>query len=165
MSVCLSICLFVGVCVPVWFLVHMSKYVPIEQDLTRYVSYWIWRGLHMYVLVAIDWKQNANSPGTSSHVDVTSRMKFQKVISKPKNNACRLPVNSWHQKELVCGCNQLEPPKLKKKQISSWLCHRWKPDLRPQTSVLGPRASDLRRQTSALRLAWRAVLLVCYLTD
>ena len=40
----------------------------------------------MYVLVAIDWKQNANSPGKSSHVDVTSRMKFEKVISKAEKN-------------------------------------------------------------------------------
>ena len=44
----------------------------------------------MYVLVAIDWKQNANRPGKSSHVDVTSRMKFEKVISKPK----KMPAGS-----------------------------------------------------------------------
>ena len=38
----------------------------------------------MCVLVVIDWKQNANRPGKSSHVDVTSRMKFEKVTSQPK---------------------------------------------------------------------------------
>ena len=45
----------------------------------------------MYVLVAIDWKQNANRPGKSSHVDVTSRMKFEKVISQPKE---KMPAGS-----------------------------------------------------------------------
>ena len=45
----------------------------------------------MYVLVAIDWKQNAKSAGKSSHVDVTSRMKFEKVISKPKKTCLQAP--------------------------------------------------------------------------
>ena len=45
----------------------------------------------MYVLVAIDWKQNANRPGKSSHVDVTSRMKFEKVISQPNT---KMPAGS-----------------------------------------------------------------------
>ena len=45
----------------------------------------------MYVLVAIDWKQNANRPGKSSHVDVTSRMKFEKVNSQPKQ---KMPAGS-----------------------------------------------------------------------
>ena len=44
----------------------------------------------MYVLVAIDWKQNANRPGKSSHVDVTSKMKFEKVISQAK----KMPAGS-----------------------------------------------------------------------
>ena len=46
----------------------------------------------MYVLVAIDWKQNANRPGKSSHVDVTSRMKFEKVTSQP--NRKNMPAGS-----------------------------------------------------------------------
>ena len=74
----------------------------------------------------------------------------KKLFHSQKKNACRLPVNSWHQKEPVYKYNQLEPPKLKKKQINSWLCHRWKPDLRHQTSVLRPRPQtwDVRPQPS-----------------
>ena len=38
----------------------------------------------------------------------------------------------------------------RQKQITSWLCHLWKPDLRPQTSVLRPRPQtwDVRPQPS-----------------
>ena len=49
----------------------------------------------MYVLVAIDWKQNANSAGKSSHVDVTSRMKLEEVISKPMLRQSVLTNSLW----------------------------------------------------------------------
>ena len=77
MSVYLSIFPFLGVSVPGCFLVPMSKYVHIQQNLTRYVTYEIGRDLHISVLFSINWTQNANSPGKSSHVEVSSRMKVE----------------------------------------------------------------------------------------
>ena len=143
MSVCLSICLFVGVCVPVWFFVHMSQYAPIEQDLRGHVSYWIWRGLHIYVLVAIDWRQNANGHSKSSHVEVTSRMKFEKVISKADKKTC-LQHPSWLlTSEGAClwmqsvGAAKIEEKTIKLLTMPSL-------EIRPQTSDLGPRTSGLR---------------------
>ena len=143
MSVCLSICLFVGVCVPVWFLVHMSKYVPIEQDLRDHVSYWIWRGLHIYVPVAIDWRQNANGHRKSSHVEVTPRMKFEKVISKAQKN---MPAAS-----------QLTPDFRRSLSVNaiSWSRqNHWKDTLIPDYAIVGNQTSDLRPRgprTSGIR--------------
>ena len=42
------------------FFVHMSDYVSIEHNSRGHVSDWIWRRLHIYVHVAIKWRQTAN---------------------------------------------------------------------------------------------------------
>ena len=103
----------------------------------------------MYVLVAIDWKQNANSPGKSSHVEVSSRMKFEQVISKPKKT-CLQPPNSHLTSERAYLWMQSVGGARIKEKTNEFLTM---PSLetRPQTSDLGPRTSGLGPQTFDIR--------------